>query len=152
MFLMFKQNQHKAYREVLIAGDLSTEDGVQAASLPEAWSAVPYGKSMSDTAEFVYGNDTIYFAQPNLSQFVPGGSGAGVFDQPTTIGLKGTPNNPLPLTGRNAPRSNTGAILRYVPPARWRCSPLFRYSPSFRYPQWGIRIHCEKLPDPQVNL
>jgi len=22
----------------------------------------------------------------------------------------------------------------------------------FRYPQWGIRIHCEKLPDPQVNL
>jgi hypothetical protein len=24
--------------------------------------------------------------------------------------------------------------------------------PFFRYPQWGIRIHCEKLPSPEVNL
>ena len=151
-FLMFEQNQHKVYREVLIAGDLSKEDGVQAADLPVAWSAVPYGKSMSDTTEFIYGNDTVYFAQPSLSQFVPGGSGAGVFNQPATIGLKGTQNNPLPLTGRNAPRSNTGAVLRYAPPPRQRCSSTSRPLPSFRYPQWGIRIHCEKLPDPQVNL
>ena len=111
---MFEQNQHKVYREVLVAGDLSKEDGAQAAALPEAWSAVPYGKSMSDTTEFIYGNDTVYFAQPSLSQFVPGGSGAGVFNQPATIGLRGTPNNPLPLTGRDAPTSNTGAVLRYV--------------------------------------
>ena len=24
--------------------------------------------------------------------------------------------------------------------------------PLFRYPQWGIRIHCEKLPNPEANL
>jgi len=70
--------------------------------------------------EFVYGNETIYFAQPSLSQFVPGGSGAGTFNQPELINLKDTPNNTLPLTGRNAPKSNTGVVLRYAPLARHR--------------------------------
>jgi len=71
---------------------------------------------MSDTAEFIYGNDTVYFAQPRLSQFVPGGSGAGVFNQSTWIGLKDAPKNALPLPGRNASRSNAGVVLRYAPP------------------------------------
>jgi len=22
----------------------------------------------------------------------------------------------------------------------------------FRYPQWGLRVYCEKLPNPTVNL
>jgi len=72
-----------------------------------------YGVSNSDTAEFAYGNDTIYFAQPSLSQFVPGGSGAGTFN-PALIGLKETPNNTPVLTGRNAPKSRTGVVVRYA--------------------------------------
>jgi len=80
------------------------------------WSALAYGNSMSDTAEFIYGDDTVYFAQPSLSQFFPGGYGAGVFNQFTSIGLKEAPSNTLPLTGRNASRSNTGVVLRYAPP------------------------------------
>ena len=97
---------------MLIAGDLSKQDVDQVTS-----SKNPYGGSASDTAEFVYGNDTIYFAQPSLSQFVPGGSGAGTFN-PASIILRVPPNNTLALSGRNAPKSNTGVVLRYVPTAR----------------------------------
>jgi len=91
-------------------------DNDQAMGVISSWSSLPYGSSMSDTAEFIYGNDTIYFAQPSLSQLVPGGSGAGIFNQSGSINFKDPPSNTLPLTGRNAPRSNTGAVLRYAPP------------------------------------
>ena len=74
-----------------------------------------------DTAEFGYGDDTIYFAQPSLSQFVPGGSGAGTFNPPLRMGLKGIPNNIPALTGKNAPKRGNGAVLRYAPLALWRC-------------------------------
>jgi hypothetical protein len=125
----FVHNQRNVYREVLIAGDLSMGDVRRAAAqfvaskhFAETWTLLPYGKSTSATSEFIYGNDTVYFAQPSLSQFVPGGSGAGTFNQPELINLRDTPNNTAPLTGRNAPKSNTGVVLRYAPPARWRCS------------------------------
>ena len=136
----------------MIAGDLSKADGNLATSLSTRWSAFAYGNSMSDTSEFIYGNDTVYFAQPSLSQFLPGGYGAGALNQSALTSLNNATSNNLPLTGRNAPRSNTGVVLRYAPP-NWRCSwgrPDLHF--LFRYPQWGIRIHCEKLPDPQVNL
>jgi len=73
---------------------------------------------VSDIAELVYGNDTVYFAQPSLSQFVPGGSGAGTFSPSPSIGLKDTPNNTPASTGRNATKGNTGVVLRYALPAR----------------------------------
>jgi len=69
-------------------------------------------------AELVYGNDTIYFAQPSLSQFIPGGSGAGTFNPSASIGLNGTPNNTLALVDKNATKGNTGVVLRYASPAR----------------------------------
>jgi hypothetical protein len=137
----FVRNQRRAYREVLIAGDLSQDDVDRANAqlgafqdFAQTWTLLPYGRSAPDTAEFIYGNETVYFAQPSLSQFVPGGSGAGTFNtnQSASINLRDTPNNTLALTSRNAPKSDTGAVLRY--------------------PQWGVRIHCEKLPNPQVNL
>ena len=111
-FLMFEQNQDKVYHEVLIAGDLSKEDVVQAYNLSSNF--LQHGGRVFDTAEFVYGNETIYFAQPSLSQFVPGGSGAGNFD-PALIAPAGSQNNALALTGRNAPK-NTETVLQDVPP------------------------------------
>jgi len=120
---MFEQNQRRVYHEVLIAGDLSEEDVDHAAHLLDTWSAFPYGRSMSDTAEFIYSNDTVYFAQPSLPQFIPGGSGVGTFDRfAASIGLNDALNNTLPVTSRNATKS-TGALLRYAPPAHQRCSP-----------------------------
>jgi len=104
------QNQRKVYREVLVAGDLSQED--IARTFP---ARLQYGRSTSDTIEFVHGNDTVYFAQPSRSQFIPGGSGAGSFNPPASIGLKNTPNDTLELTGRITPMSDAGAFLRYAP-------------------------------------
>ena len=120
-FLIFEQNQRKAYHEVLIAGDLSKEDQDRAYALPTKWTAFPYGGSTSDTAEFAYGNDTVYFAQPIQSQFLPGGSGVGTFNPVSSL-LDGPQNNTLGLMGRNTPKSDTGVILRYLPPDFQRCS------------------------------
>jgi len=110
--LNFEQNQSKAYHEVLIAGDLSEGDVRQADALGYLLLS---DKTAFDTAGFTYGSETVYFAQPSPSQFISGGSGAGTFDPPPKIGLKNTPNNAPALTGRNVPRSNAGAVLRYAP-------------------------------------
>ena len=101
------------YHEVLIAGDLSEEDVNQAETLGIFSTADP------DTAEFVYGNEpvnTVYFAQPSLSQLVPGGSGAGAFNPPAPMGLKDPPNNTPALADRNTQKNDTGVVLRYAPP------------------------------------
>ena len=118
-FLSFEQNQHKIYREVSIVGDLTQGDVNQAVA--EGGPLLLDDISAFDTAEFVYGNDTIYFAQPSPSQFVPGGSGAGTFNPPPRMGLKGPPNNVPMLTGKDAPKRGNGAVLRYAPPADRRC-------------------------------
>jgi len=121
--LILEQNQHNAYREVLIAGDLSEEDVSQAEALGIFSTTDP------DTTKFVYGNDTVntvYFAQPSLSQFVPGGSGAGAFNPPPPMGLKDSPNSTFLLGGRNTPKDDAGVVLRYALPPVWdRCSSGF---------------------------
>ena len=121
--LIVEQNQRKAYREILIAGDLSEEDVRKADSL-RIRNFLRSDSTAFDTAEFDYGNDTVYFAQPTPSQFVPGGSGAGTFNGPTIMGLKGTPNNTPVLMNRGVPENNTSAVLRYAPPTRWRRNPM----------------------------
>ena len=106
-----QQNQRSAYREVLITGDLSEDDVNQAEAHGIFLATDP------DTAQFIYGNDTVntvYFAQPSLSQFIPGGSGAGAFNPPPPMGLKDTPNNSFVLADRNTPKDDTGVILRYT--------------------------------------
>ncbi|KAF9645600.1 hypothetical protein BDM02DRAFT_490337 [Thelephora ganbajun] len=137
----FARNQRVVYREVLIAGDLSQDDVNRATAqlgafqdFAQTWTLLPYGRSPPDTVEFVNGNETVYLAQPSLSQFIPGGSGSGTFDanQTASISLRDTPNNTLALlTNKNTPESMSAVL---------------------RYPQWGVRIHCEKLPNPKVNL
>jgi len=114
-FLSFEQSQRKAYHEVLITGDLSKEDVRQADALGYLLLS---DETAFDTAEFTYGSETVYLAQPSPSQFVSGGSGAGTFAPPPKMGLKSTPSDTPVLKGRNVPRSNTGAILRYALSAR----------------------------------
>ena len=109
--LISEQNQRRVYHEVLIAGDLSKEDVYRA--VDEGWFFSP-GRTTSDTAELPYDNDTVYLAQPSLSQFVPGGSGAGSFNLTTLIAPKVTPNNTLLLTGRDAHNGYTNVVLRYA--------------------------------------
>jgi len=107
------------YHEVLIAGDLSEDDlnKMKANGLSTL-------RPDPDTAEFVYGNDavnTLYFAQPTASQFVPGGSGPGNVPNFPPMGLKNPLNNTFALAGRDTTRNDTGAVLRYASPACWRC-------------------------------
>ena len=142
-FLILEQNQSKVYREVLIAGDLSQDDltradtqvvvqvsqlwmsfgppvltPCQSQGVSRIWPASPYGGSASGTTEFVYGNDTVYFAQPSLSQFVPGGSGTGAFriNQTVSISPNDTPNNTLGSGDESTPENNAGVVLRYASP------------------------------------
>jgi len=109
--LIFKQNKSEVYREVLIAGDLTEEDVAtfSPSTLQVGW--LPYSGNTPDITKLFYGNDTVYFAQPDPSQFVPGGSEPGTFNQSDTS------NNAPILTGRNALRRDTGAVLRYAPSA-----------------------------------
>lgn len=137
---IFNQNQRMMYREVLIAGDLSPDDVSRASnqlgafqSFAQTWTLLPYGRSPPDTVEFTEGNDTVYFAQPTLSQFIPGGSGSGTFDANKTasLNLRNNPNNTL-ASLMDSPQNSMGRLLRY--------------------PQWGVRIRCQKLPNPTANL
>ena len=120
-FPNFEQSQSKVYREVLITGDLTQEDSKWAATRLWAFQFgwLSYGSSTSETAELLYENETVYFAQPRLSQLIPGGFGPGAL-QPTLIGLGGTPNNSAALTGSNTPKRDVGVVLRCVLHARWR--------------------------------
>jgi len=109
-FLTLRQNQRKVYHEVLIAGDLTQEDVARAAA--KVWSLYPDSRKVFDTTEFVYDNDTVYFAQPSLSQFVHGGSGVGTFNPPVPIVEKDPSNDTLALMGGNALKSDNGAVIR----------------------------------------
>ena len=109
-FLILEQNQRKVYREVLVPGDLSEEDINGALAQPLPFQR--YGGNTFGTAAFVYGNDTVHFAQPGPSQLTPGGSGAGAFNESMSTD---TTSNAFALTGRNAPKGLTGRILRYAP-------------------------------------
>ena len=93
----------------MIAGDLSQEDVDRAET-----GTFP----VSDITEFIYDENTVYFAQPTLPQFVPGGSGAGAFNanRSVPISLKDTTNSTFSLPGKNAPKNNIGVVLRYALP------------------------------------
>ena len=102
------------YSEVLIAGDLSKEDIIQTGTQGIL------STTDLDTAEFIYGKgaaNTVYLAQPSLSQFVPGGSGAGAFHEPMPLGVKDRvwSSSSLSLMNRHTLKNDTGAVLRYAP-------------------------------------
>ena len=58
----------------------------------------------------------VYFTKPSLSQFIPGGSGLGVFDANRTALLKGGSNDTKLALSRNgnAPNDGMGAVVRYL--------------------------------------
>ena len=117
-FLIFEQGQSKVYHEVSIAGDLTEEDVNWSYNHLDTFmfSRMSSGRSTSDTVKLAYNNEAVYFAQPSLSQFIPGGSGPGTFN-PSDIS-----NNTLVLSGRDTPKSNTSAVLRYALSSRQNCS------------------------------
>jgi len=133
------RNQRKIYREVPVVGDLSSNDLSNAASQLNAfsdfvrtWTLAPFGRSSATAVGFPYNDDTVYFAQANSSQFEANGYGLGRFE------LNGTeaagPDSPQKPSENIAAKSGSseGNLLRF--------------------PQWGIRIKCDKLSNPETYI
>ncbi|KDQ65143.1 hypothetical protein JAAARDRAFT_168055 [Jaapia argillacea MUCL 33604] len=132
------EHQTTQYREVSVVGDLSDQDVAKASSqmlafadFVRTWTLAPFasGTEQARPVTFQYGNDTVYFAEPLLSQLMPGGHGLGTFDLNGT--QTGMTDSDL-MAEQNQGAQQPGVLLRY--------------------PRWGIRIHCEKLSDPTLNL
>ncbi|KAK0191490.1 hypothetical protein F5146DRAFT_1048998 [Armillaria mellea] len=133
-------HQRIEYQEVTVKGDLSESDISNAVALAPAfndfsltWTLSPFSAhgSLPAAVSYPWNNDTVYFSEASLSQFLPGGSGFGTFTENTTTPTRST------NTASVATDSSTGAI---------------QPGSLLRYPRWGIRIHCEKIPDGSKNI
>ncbi|EIN10259.1 hypothetical protein PUNSTDRAFT_132352 [Punctularia strigosozonata HHB-11173 SS5] len=139
------KHQYKTAELVAVAADLAPID-IQRANASQAvfndyqssWTfySTAVGSGLSRNVSFhltgdlasEFGNDTVYFAELEPSQMLPWGSGLGSFDsdQATQPDMsRASALNPSETPG-------LGNLLRF--------------------PRWGIRIHCQKLPDPAVHL
>ncbi|PBK73185.1 hypothetical protein ARMSODRAFT_881019 [Armillaria solidipes] len=133
-------HQRIEYQEVTVKGDLSESDISNAAALAPAfndfsltWTLSPFSAhgSLPPAISYPWNNDTVYFSEASLSQFLPDGSGFGTFTENTTTPTRST------NTATVATDFSTGAI---------------QPGSLLRYPRWGIRIHCEKIPDGTRNI
>ena len=174
--LIIEQNQRTTYREVLIAGDLSQEDldqaTVQLGEFKVSQAVNRFGSACSNIVSrtFPKRGPCSHMAEARLkspSSF-------------TATTLSTSPNRVCPSLSlaalglglstcrtwpvRRVPqtilfRPRVGTRLRAIPAwfygmnrrltKGWPDILMFAF---FRHPQWGIRIRCEKLPDPEVNL
>ncbi|KDQ21472.1 hypothetical protein BOTBODRAFT_25920 [Botryobasidium botryosum FD-172 SS1] len=135
--------QHTKHYETTVIGDLSADDVQRAQQqLPafsnyiQTWSLSSFASSTSLPlpVTFDWKGDKIYFAETSPEQLVPTGLGYGTFTNRTTIQNKGDNETDMPPTdeGQWDEAKTNGGILHW--------------------PRWGIRIHCQKLPDMNANL
>ncbi|KDR74467.1 hypothetical protein GALMADRAFT_71149 [Galerina marginata CBS 339.88] len=132
-------HQSQEYQEVAVVADVSDRDINRAKGLLSAfenftftWTLAPFSTrgSLPAAVSFAWDNDTVYFSEVSLSQLVPGGSGFGTFQSDTT-----SPSldiDPQLIEKDPSVGVDPGAVLRF--------------------PRWGIRIECVKIPDIPHNL
>ncbi|KAK0467718.1 uncharacterized protein EV420DRAFT_1742822 [Desarmillaria tabescens] len=151
-------HQHTEYQEVTVKGDLSESDISNTAALARVfnvnssfklyfpslnlilqdftltWTLSPFAahRSLPTAISYPWNNDTAYFSEASLSQFLPGGSGFGTFTENTTTPTWSTDFSSVATDSFNTNAVEPGSLLRY--------------------PRWGIRIHCEKVPDGSKNI
>ncbi|KAK0436703.1 hypothetical protein EV421DRAFT_1979647 [Armillaria borealis] len=134
-------HQHTEYREVTVKGDLSESDISTTAALTSAfndytltWTLSPFDahRSLPTAISYPWNNDTVYFSEASLSQFLPNGSGFGTLTENMTTPTRGTDSASLATDSFSTNAVDSGSFLRY--------------------PRWGIRIHCEKVPDGSKNI
>lgn len=108
------------------------------------WALAPFSHQSTTTLTFSHGDDIVYLAQANSSQFMPGGVGLGTYDLNGTIAETSNSGNVVLVADDNA----GGSVLRF--PFRFLLYEIrLTY---FRFPQWGIRMHCETLPNATTYL
>ncbi|KAK0216216.1 hypothetical protein IW262DRAFT_1276633 [Armillaria fumosa] len=134
-------HQHTEYQEVTVKGDLSESDISTTAALASAfndytltWTLSPFAAHrLPPTAiSYLWNNDTVYFSEASLSQFLPNGSGFGTLTENMTTPTQDTDSANLPTGSFSTNAVEPGSFLRY--------------------PRWGIRIHCEEIPDGSTNI
>jgi len=104
------------------------------------WTLSPFTKNDGSAPVISFNHsdsgDKLYFSEITFPELKVGGSGAGTFNMtPVRASVKEQKTDHSPTTGRKAHSldvMDSGSIVRY--------------------PRWGIRIHCEKIPEPSVNM
>ncbi|KAJ3509093.1 hypothetical protein NLJ89_g5402 [Agrocybe chaxingu] len=158
-------HQYQKYYEIAIKGDLSEADIERASNLQAVfenyaltWTLAPFSVhgGLPPVVTFQYGNDTVYFSEVILSQFLPNGSGFGTFETDTTL-----PSIDLDTHRTSQSQPDSGHDHHEdQEPADWLERGLEQFSPPvelepgslIKFPRWGIRIKCAKIPDQQVNI
>jgi hypothetical protein len=122
----------------------------------QTWTLAPFASpgSQAQAVSFAWEDDMVYFAETSQAQLAHGGKGMGTFDLNATAaaGLRRRDETVLPGTGKanHMQDAKLGNVLRC---AMVSVSNACAAADSIaRYPKWGIRIHCEKLPNIQQNL
>ncbi|KAG5645260.1 hypothetical protein DXG03_006562 [Asterophora parasitica] len=130
------------YEEVAIMGANSDADIERATELMTVfdnyaltWTLAPFSEhgGLPPVVSFNWKNDTVYFSETTLTQLVPGGNGFGTFKSESTD--PSAPDSNIVLGSQSdgvKKEVNLGAVLRY--------------------PRWGTRTHCAKIPDLDKNL
>ncbi|KAK7039233.1 hypothetical protein VNI00_010138 [Paramarasmius palmivorus] len=127
------------YEEVAIYADLSPSDIDKAAQLNKAfksfqltWTISPFA-ALAELPPYVVLKDgrgeDVYFAEVTRSQLLPDGSGFGTFAPNVT---RGTRPDEFKSNDLKSAQALPGNILRF--------------------PRWGIRIHCQRLSNGNVNI
>ncbi|KAL0961471.1 hypothetical protein HGRIS_006415 [Hohenbuehelia grisea] len=132
-------NEQFGYTELLVKGALADADVANAVALQPAlndftltWTLSPFSTNggLPPTVNFFWQDDPVYFAETARSQLQPDGRGFGTFEVNTTI-----PDVEKPKGTQNGARPDAMVVGSLI-----------------RYPRWGIRIHCRKIPDPTKNI
>ncbi|KAL0949830.1 hypothetical protein HGRIS_009865 [Hohenbuehelia grisea] len=134
-------HQSTSYHEVLVKGDLSSGDIAKAQVLQNAfndfrltWTLSPFSAhgGLPPPVAFTWSNDTVFFSETTKSQLCEDGSGLGTFETSTTA--------PVNTTSSIDEVSSQGLAKDMEP------------GTLVRYPRWGIRIHCRKIPNADTNI
>jgi len=96
-----------------------------------------------------WGDDDVYFGEVTAAELTPGGHGHGTFNiNSSTVDIPPRTDNPFAGSNDN---TATGELIRCVVGVLGEKGTQAGLT-TFRIPRWGIRIHCEKLPDPLVYM
>jgi len=134
-------HQQENYCEVAVKGGSSDADIERARAITPVfnnftltWTLGPFSDhgGLPPVVSFKWNDDTVYFSEAVASQLLQNGSGFGTFDTNTT--------DPSSNNNSHWQNSTTG-ILNDM-----------KSGSILRFPRWGIRMHCTKLPDGENNL
>ncbi|KDQ11824.1 hypothetical protein BOTBODRAFT_447914 [Botryobasidium botryosum FD-172 SS1] len=137
------QQPNGPFYNVSVIGDIAPQDLTQAQQLYEAatnnqnlylanWIASAYtGVVRTPSIQHSYQGDTVFFSEVLPQQLLPNAQGPGTFSQSEA-------------SFTSAAMSSAGNVT--VETANLGPGQLIRW------PRWGIRLKCESLPNPALNL